>query len=170
MHYSTKNSIFLLAKTSLCLTLSLLLWQCSQPIEPKPLTYTQLLTGKESKAWKLTSVQILDNGNAPQTISSVQALPGCIADDLYVFYANAEKKFEVQEGASTCQAGDPELYLESTWTFVNSNATLEFPFTALTSISLPYVVKELTEKSLTIEYYFEDNASYRFIFTAQQGG
>lgn len=167
----TQNSIFRMIKTCLLATVVLGFWGCSENVEPKPLTYTQLLTGKESKAWKLTTIQIIDNGNAPQSIGVNQVFDNCIADDVYVFYADAEKKFEAKEGATKCRSTDPDVYLEGSWSFVNANATLEFPFPILSSNPLPYIVKELTEKSLTIELYFPDiKASYRFIFVAQQAG
>jgi hypothetical protein len=167
----TQNSIVRLVKTCLLVTTAFGFWGCSEKIEPEPLTYTRLLTGVESKAWKLTTIQIIDNGNAPQSLSANQVFDNCIADDIYVFYADAEKKFEAKEGATKCRSTDPDVYVEGTWSFVNANATLEFPFPVLSSNSLPFVVKELTEKSLTIEYYFFDiKASYRFIFAAQQAG
>lgn len=144
---------------------------CSEKLEPQPLTYSQLLTGKESKIWLLTSIQIVDEQNV-QTGSAYQFFNPCIADDLYVFYANAEKKFEAQEGASKCSANDPDVYVEGNWSLINATATLEFPLPILTgSTAIPFTIKELTANSLTVEYYFLDiDASYRFIFTAQSGG
>ena len=173
MNCFTKNSIATIVKACLLTIVIAGFLGCSEKIEPQPLTYTQLLTGKESKTWQLTTVQVLDNGNPPQTISASQAFGSCGADDLYIFYANEEKKFETQEGASKCNANDPDVFVEGSWSMVNASATLEFPFPILTGSSAPFplTVKQLTETNLTLEYYFPDiNASYRFIFTAQRGG
>ncbi|MDJ1484410.1 hypothetical protein QNI16_28185 [Cytophagaceae bacterium YF14B1] len=144
---------------------------CSEKIEPEPYTYSQLLTGKTSKGWLLTSIQIVDEGTV-QTGSTYQFFHPCIADDLYVFYANGERTFEAQEGASKCNAGDPNVYATGSWSVVNATATLQFPLPIFTgTTAIPFTIKELTSTSLTVEYYFFDiDASYRFIFTAQTSG
>ncbi len=162
----TKNSISATFKTCLLLVGLLVSGGCSEKIEPQPLTYTQLLTGKESKTWKLSSFQVIDQGQI-----FTAGIQNCYEDDVYVFYAN-EKKYEVQEGASKCNPPDPDSYVESTWDLVNATATVSFPLPFLSgSDSIPFTIKQLTETSLTVEYFFQDiNASYRFIFTAQKAG
>lgn len=142
---------------------------CSEKLDPQPATYSQLLTGSTSKTWRLSSVQVLSKGQQPANISASRF--GCEGDDLYVFYADAEKSFEVTEGASSCEAGDPDLVVENTWSLVNANATLIFVVPLLTSSPLPFVVKSLTQTNLTVELYFEDedDTSYQFLFTSQGG-
>lgn len=145
---------------------------CSEKLEPKPLTYTQLLTGETKKAWLFSSIIVVDNGTADPPLNARDVVPPCFADDQYVFYANSEKKFEVAEGNSKCDPRDPDVYVTDTWSLVNANAQLEFVFPVLSSQSLPYVVKTLTANTLTVELYVDkvfpdgDNISYRITFVS----
>jgi hypothetical protein len=145
--------------------------RCSEEVKPTPVTYTQLLTGTEKKAWRLNTVRIIDDGEDSGNLSARQAVNNCRADDLYVFYANDLKTFEAQEGASTCIPGTPQVYVEDTWSLVNATSTLTFVMPILTTEgALPFVIKSLTENTLTIEYYFGTiDLSYRFTFTAEKG-
>ena len=58
------------------------------------------------------------------------------------------------------------MLLTDNWNFTNANATLEFAFPVLSTGPLPFIVKSLTETSMTIEIYLDDvqgiDASYRF--------
>lgn len=144
---------------------------CSEEVKPTPLTYSQLLTGTESKSWRLTSIRIFDAGEDSGPINVQQNFNPCIADDLYTFYANDIKTFEVREGTSKCNAGDPDVYVENNWSMVNATATLSFVMPLLTTQgALPFTLKSLTENTMTVEFYFEElDLSYRFIFAAQSG-
>lgn len=140
---------------------------CSERVEPKPLTYTQLLTGPNQKTWRLVSFQVFDNGNSSPVTPVQGQFDPCITDDLYTFYANDERRFEATEGASKCNAADPDVFLTDQWTLVNATATLDFAFPLLTSQRLPYTIKNLTGTVLTFEFYFPDlEASYRFTFNS----
>jgi hypothetical protein len=145
--------------------------RCSEDVKPTPVTYTQLLTGKESKSWRLNTIRIIDDGEDSGNLSSRQVFDNCVADDLYVFYANDLKTFEAQEGASKCNPADPEVFVEDTWSLVNATATLTFVMPILTTEgALPFVIKNLTENTLTLEFYAGDvNLSYRFTFTVEKG-
>ena len=136
---------------------------CSEKIEPKPPTYSQILTGTEKKSWKVVTFQVIDDGVAsPVTPIAQSGIPGCITDDLCTFYADAEHTFEASEGATKCNPTDPDVYVTDTWTLVNANATLDFYLPVLDG-KYPWIIKNLTDQTLTIEYYFPDiNASYRF--------
>lgn len=140
---------------------------CSEKIEPKPVTYSQLLTGTEKKSWRLVSLQVFDDGQSGSVTPIAQSgIPVCAYDDLYTFYANDERRFELSEGASKCKAANPDLLLTDTWTLINADASLEFPLRILGG-KYPWIIKNLTATVLTIEYYFPDiNASYRFTFNA----
>ncbi|WP_234733045.1 hypothetical protein [Tellurirhabdus bombi] len=140
---------------------------CSEKIEPTPATYSQLLTGTEKKAWSLVSYQVIDNGVASGVIPARQLFDyACESDDQYVFYANAEHKFEYTNGASKCDPSEPDVIFEDSWALVNSNAYLEFVLPVLGG-KVPWTIKNLTPTVLTVEYYFGDiNASYRFTFNS----
>ncbi|WP_080236512.1 hypothetical protein [Spirosoma rigui] len=139
---------------------------CTEKIEPRPVTYSQLLTGTEKKTWKMVSLQIFDEGQGSGVIPLQNAVNPCAADDLYTFYANEERKFELNEGSLKCAATNPDLLLTDSWTLVNANASLEFPLRILGG-TFPWTIKNLTASVLTIEYYFSDiDASYRFTFNS----
>ncbi|GHB59106.1 hypothetical protein [Persicitalea jodogahamensis] len=149
----------------------LILSGCSETTDPKPLTYTQLLTGTEKKTWSLTSFEVIDDGEESGPVPASQLFNNtCEADDQFVFYANAERKYEYINGPTKCSSSEPDVLLADTWSFVNATATLEFAFPLLSSGRLPYIVKSLTETSMTLEIYLDEldnvNASYRFVFTS----
>lgn len=146
----------------------LALGSCSETPEPKPLTYTQLLTGTEKKTWTLTSFEIIDEGQGTGAIPASNLFNNnCEADDQFVFYANEERKYEYTNGPTKCNTTEPDILLTDTWSFTNANATLEFAFPVLSSGRLPFIVKSLTSSSMTIEIYLGDiDASYRFVFSA----
>ena len=140
---------------------------CSEKIEPTPVTYSQLLTGTEKKTWRVVSFQIFDNdqtrGVTPVTESDI---PECEYDDLYTFYANDERKFEITEGATKCSADAPDIFYTDNWTLINADASLEFALPLL-GIKYPWTIKNLTANVLTIELFIPDlDASYRFTFNA----
>lgn len=142
-----------------------LLGGCSEKIEPKPPTYSQLLTGTEKKSWKMVSIQLIDDGQASSVVP-VSQLNDCSTDDVLTFYADAERKFEVSQGSSICYPAEPDFYVTDNWTLVNATASLTFyiPFLDGKFIS---TVKNLTANVLTIELYFGDvNASYRLTFNS----
>lgn len=141
---------------------------CAEINEPKPLTYTQLLTGTEKKTWTLTSFEVIDEKVPSGPIPAQQLFDNaCEADDQFVFYANAERKYEYTNGPLKCASGEPDILLTDTWSFVNATATLEFALPVLTTQKLPYIVKNLTNTSMTLEIYLDDlDASYRFVFAS----
>lgn len=144
-----------------------LLGGCSEKIEPEPITYSQLLTGTTQKSWRLVSIIEVDQGQASRTITPAQyGIPVCFADDLYTFYANDERKFEISEGATKCDAADEDILLTDTWTLINADASLEFAF-PIAGLKYPFTIKNLTANVLAIEYYFQDiDASIRYTFNA----
>ncbi len=142
-----------------------LLGGCSEKIEPKPTTYSQLLTGTEKKTWKMVSLQLIDDGNASSVIPVAQ-LNDCSTDDVLTFYADAEHKFEASQNTNICYPKEPDIYVTDDWTLVNATASLTFyiPFFDGKYLS---TVKNLTANVLTIELYFGGiNASYRVTFNS----
>jgi hypothetical protein len=140
---------------------------CTEKLEPKPLTYSQLLTGKEKKTWTLSSLTIVDQKD-PFDLAGNQVLDPCQLDDQFIFYANEEKKMEYANGPSKCSNNEPEILITDVWQLTNANATLEMGIPRIFGgFKLPFIVKTLTENSLVLEYYFGDiDASYRFKFTS----
>ena len=144
--------------------LLLALFSCREQFEPEPFTYSQLLTGKVSKTWRLTGISILEDGAPTQNIPVQDN--DCAFDDRYVFYANEEKKFEVQNGATKCDESEGDIVVTDIWAFSNANATLEMILPILSiDTRLPFIVKSLKDVRLSMEIFF-DGGSYRFVLQA----
>jgi hypothetical protein len=134
---------------------------CTEQPDVLPYNYTQAFTGEVRKAWTIRSFQYTEEGKATQT----GKLDDCLSDDLYIFYANEERRMEILEGSSKCNPGDPDLIAEGSWSFVNTNATLTLPFPLLADFPLPFVVREVEDDRMTLEIFFTDGkSSYRFNF------
>lgn len=164
-----QSRLLTLAAGLMLLTLS----SCSEIAQPTPLTYSQLLTGKEKKTWNLVSFEVIDEGEGSGVVPINNIIRNsCEADDQFVFYANAERRFEYTNGPTKCSSKEPDVLLTDTWTLTNATATLDFALPLLGSQPLPFTVKELTETSMTVELYFEKvqepkiDASYRFVFSS----
>ena len=150
-------------KLAFILSVMLISGACSEQFEPKPFTYSQLLTGENVKTWRLAAFQYRQNGKAVD--SFVLPSDDCVFDDLYLFYANNEKRFEIDEGARVCTPGDPQTLLVDSWGLVNATATLEMVIPFLVPVKLPYILQKLEDDEFEVEIYFnEDTESYRFIF------
>ncbi|MDH5397935.1 MAG: hypothetical protein OEX02_07305 [Cyclobacteriaceae bacterium] len=138
---------------------------CREKFEPKPLEYSKLLTGENSKSWQMIGIQFREAGKASESYEL--PLDDCVFDDLYIFYADESRTFVIDEGASKCDDADPQIYLTDKWAMINASATLEFTIPILAGFPLPYIVKELSESRLVAEIYFnDDKMSYRMIFKA----
>lgn len=142
---------------------------CSKSVDPKPFTNSQLLTGTTSKTWRLRTVQLIEKNSAPVNFT----LPPCYLNDSYIFYADSDKKFEFQH-LTKCSDKDSGFTFTDSWSLVNANATINFPF--LVGILSPnissfnFTVKLLSKTDMTLEYYDPlDEYSYRFQFTSQGG-
>ena len=147
-----------------CLCLNfLVILSCNDGYDPKPNNYSKLLTGENKKTWLLTGVQFREDG---KPLESWEVPPDdCAFDDLYIFYANDERRFEIDEGPTKCDPADAQIFLTDTWAIVNATATLEFVVPVLLPFKLPYIIHELTETKLQVEIYFnEEKHSYRMVF------
>ena len=134
---------------------------CTDQLEVLPYTYSRIFTGDSKKGWSIRSYQYTEEGKAPQTAQ----LPDCLADDLYIFFANEERRMEVRDNDDKCSPDDPDLIAEGNWGFSNSGATLTMPFPLLADVPLPFILREAEEDEMTIEIFFNDNkSSYRFNF------
>jgi hypothetical protein len=140
---------------------------CTEEVKPTPYTYSQLLSGTTSKTWRLSGVQIIEEGQQPVSFDLREIFPECINDDLYVFHADKDRTFEILEGSTKCRPNNPDVVFTDTWSIVNATATINFVFRGFPSGT--FTLKSITENTFTVEYYIEqDNFSYRFIFTSQR--
>ncbi|MCW5912306.1 MAG: hypothetical protein KIT62_14645 [Cyclobacteriaceae bacterium] len=145
----------------LILTISLLI-SCSEKIEPTPYTYSQIFSGKNQKTWIYKSIILWEEGKSDINYTLIN----CVSDDLYIFYADAEKKYEVTNGASKCSANEPDLILADTWSFINGGATLTIVIPFLSDLALPYIVREVSSSTMVLEIFINagNTQSYRITF------
>ncbi len=99
---------------SIALTLTFVtLFSCKKSettVTPK--TKTEYLAGTSSKSWKNTKA-IAANGGL--TIDLVNSQPTCVVDNILTFATT--KTYEIREGATKCNAADPDLVLKANWGF-----------------------------------------------------
>ena len=158
MNWRYANSIFSIVLTAI-LTVVV---SCSEEVMPTPYTYSQIFSGKNSKTWQLRSILLWEEGKQDVTFT----LPNCIKDDLYIFYANSEKLFEVKNGATKCDSEEADILVSDTWTFINAGATLTITIPILAEFNLPYIVREVDKNDMLLEIFldFEGTQSYRLAF------
>jgi hypothetical protein len=139
----------------------LLIMACTEEVTVIPFSYPQVFAGEEKRGWTVRSVQLLQAGKGTQTFN----LSPCALDDIYIFYNNFERSYQVTEGNSKCNPEDPNLIVNSNWSFVNSTATLTMVMPLLSSDPIPFILKEADDTKIVIDIYFdEDKSSYRFNF------
>jgi len=138
---------------------------CTEQVKVEPFTYPEVFTGKTKQGWTIRSVQLLQQGKGTITFNLSQ----CVTDDLYIFYNNPERTYQVTDGATKCNASDPNLIVDSSWSFTNSTAALTIIVPILSDSPLPFIVKEVDNSKLVIDIYFDDNKSnYRINFKTAQ--
>lgn len=157
---------------------ALFLSGCTEKWEPKPLTMTQMIAGKEKKTWKFHSIEIIDEGEVEGPISASEVYLPCSRDNEYIFYNNPDKTFEYTSGTIKCSPSDPDVFIKDSWSYTTADATLEFalPLALFGNIYiLPFTVKKLTDTEIVLEIYFtkfyvdEIDASYRVTLRADAG-
>lgn len=142
----------------------LLVFSCSEEIEPTPYTYTKVFTGENSKTWKINFLEETLNGEIIDRFSL-----NCATDDEYVFYANNEHSFEVSTGSRKCNEVPEPNFIEDTWTFTNANATLTMVMPFFTpDFALPFIVRDVDKDDMELEIFYDEanTGSYRIHFEA----
>lgn len=147
-----KLKSYMLTVTLLCMLIA-----CSEEFKVEPFTYPEAFTGEEKKAWTIRNIQLLQKGKGTITFS----IDPCALDDIYVFYNNPERTYQVTEGATKCFESDPNLIVDSSWSFVNASATLTIVMPLLSGGPLPFTLKEVDQAKLVIDIYLDDNINYR---------
>ena len=150
--------------TKLSIVFSLLIFaSCSE--DPKPIVneFYKIITGKTKKTWKVTGIKW--TGDEKEDIN--YSLSSCYKDDLYTFYANEERLYEVSNGPSKCSDSEPDQLVSDSWSFVNATSTLTIVFPLLSDSSLPYFVRKVTSKEMTLEIYIDQDNTYSYAITLQ---
>jgi len=142
--------------------LMLILGSCSE--DPKPIVedFYKTITGQTKKTWKLTAITWKGDGK-----DDIKYSDPCFSDDRYTFYANEERLYEFSYGSIKCDAEEPEGMISDEWSFVNATSTLTIIFPLLSSNSLPFFVRKVTSKEMTIEIYLDQDNKYSYMATLQ---
>ncbi len=141
--------------------LAALVISCTETNEPSEFEYSLMFSGETSKTWNLKSIAFRNEGDPEWKLDDP-----CWSDDRYIFYRDAERKFEFKTGSNKCDPSEDPFTLTDTWSFTNANATLYFIFPLLADFALPYTVKEIDKNDMVLEIYFNDagSQSYRMKF------
>jgi hypothetical protein len=141
---------------------------CSEEVKPTANTYSKFLTGEEKKTWHMTAFTVIDKFDQKSSyqlnISNSCEDSVDYYDNYYTFYRNSSRTLEITEGPEKCtNFPHDDYYYESSWTIVNANSTITFPFLPFTGeFSFPFIIKDLTEKRLIFQYY-DEKFIYQFV-------
>ncbi len=145
------------------ISIVLILGACSEDPEPIPTEFSKIITGTTKKTWKMVSIQWTGDGKDPITYG----LNSCYRDDLYTFYANAERLYEVDNGPTKCSDEEPSQLVSDSWSFINATSTLNIIFPLLSDNVLPFYLKKVTSKEMTLEIYLDQDNKYSYKITMQ---
>ena len=134
---------------------------CSETAEPKPYTYSRIFTGNKSKTWKLDRLVFREKDKQDENLG----LSSCEKDDLYTFYANDERLFEVSNGSIACSDDDgADLLVSYTWQFNQANASLSMVTPHIFGyFFIPFIVKDANEKILELEIFLDEEATISYV-------
>lgn len=149
-----RSSKFLIVVSLVCLA------ACSEELDVNPPTFTKLISGTESKTWRVDEVIVKRDGIEDRDYMQVWSL--CEKDDRYTFYANAEKKFEISNGPRLCE-DEPQIYVDYTWSFVNAGAILTIPFPRIFgNFLVPFTVLEVNETDMRLQIFLDEDTEVSF--------
>jgi hypothetical protein len=149
---------------SLALLSMAALFSCTEEVKPKPFTYSQILTGATKKTWKLDYFVTRKVGKE----DTRENLAACEADDLYIFYNNSEKLFEVMNGPRICNGDgtgpDAEKLVSYTWAFNNANSSINMVVPHVFGYFLiPFIVKKIDTKSMELQIFINDEQTVSYV-------
>lgn len=128
------------------LSLSILLSGCKDELVPEPATYSQLLTGDESKSWRRISRDlVIEIGGETDTISFNRGIPPCQNDDVFIFYREGQV-FELGEGNTRCDEEDESVIVSGRWRLNQVNRIIDL------GTEVPYTLVALEDDLLIWGY------------------
>ncbi|MFN8345682.1 MAG: lipocalin family protein [Spirosomataceae bacterium] len=146
-------------KSLSALLLYVLCLSCKEAVTPP--TKTELLTGKSwqwvagsiSPAYDIFGIGILVGEDY------FAKAPQCWRDDRWTF--SAAYQFTHDEGASRCNIGDPQIYIQGVWKFESEESIIKITKDGGTEVV--WTILELTSSSLKIaETFKEKGKTYTF--------
>ena len=105
---------------------------------PAGTTKSELIAGKTSKSWELTTIKI--EGVDKSTTSK-----SCSKDDILLF--TNPNNYERNEGQTKCKANDPQVYEKGTWSISTDQTTLIY-----SGSTTKYTILELGSSVLRTSY------------------
>ena len=130
---------------------------CSESLDPTPLSYTEIISGKISKTWSLRSIAFKNTGDPDWKLTQA-----CWSDDSYTFYRDSERKFEFKSGSVKCDITETKVTITDTWSFINANSTIFFVVPLFSDSPIPFTVVDIDKNDLTLELYFDDAGSQSY--------
>ncbi len=150
--------------SSLCAS-AIIISSCSEDIEPTPFTFSKNFTGNNDKTWRIEKLVLRVKDKKDQTLS----LSSCESDDLYKFYANDEKLFEVYNGSTTCDTdGDgipdeDDLLVSYNWSYASANANLTMVVPHVFGyFVIPFIVKKVDSDEMQLEVFANDERTISY--------
>lgn len=133
----------------LIFSISLLISSCKKdPVDPiVEKTNLELLTSGTSKSWKVKDGIAKQNGLEVNLIASQNP---CITDNIIKLYADFA--YEFTEGASKCNANDPDLILKAKWSLSADSKTIiidKFIFLGRTVDNPAFILSDVSETSFS---------------------
>jgi hypothetical protein len=141
---------------------------CSEDIKPTVYNYSQVFTGKTKKTWVIDRLVQRQDGKSDQNLS----LDACGKDDQYIFYANDEKLYEVNNANSVCGGDDSDPILVSyTWSFNNANASLTMVMPhVFGNFLIPFTVLKATKDEMDLEVFLDQQNTVSYVVILKSSG
>lgn len=134
---------------------------CTESVEPTPYVYSKVFTGNVSKTWKIDRLIFREKGQQDEILG----LANCEKDDLYTFYANDEKLFEVDNGNIACPDDEgTDLLISYNWEFNQANASLSMVTPHIFGyFFIPFIVKDANDKDMELEIFLDEEATISYV-------
>jgi hypothetical protein len=123
-----------------------------------PLSKTQLITKAN---WKLAKVEEKDA--AGNWVDITNTYDACELDNILIFKSNLT--YESNEGATKCDAGDPQIIEVGTWKFENNETKLSYTENGSTGADLVDVVGITTDSFVVTKIFTASGNSYNYKFS-----
>jgi hypothetical protein len=133
---------------------------CSEDIKPTPFTFSKNFTGKSDKTWTVDKWVLRETGKKDQTLT----LDACESDDLYKFYANDEKLFEVYNGNKKCATDEDDLMISYQWSYASANANLTMVAPHIFgNFVIPFIVKKVDGDEMQLEVFLNEKNTISYL-------
>ena len=136
---------------SLAFIIMIAIFSCKKE-DTKPVTKSDFLT---SGTWAVTDVVSDDDGDGTYETHDFPDFEACYRDNIYTFHSDG--KWEMNEGASKCDPGDPQSDT-ALWQLINNEKDIILGVDT-------YSIVELSETTLRVKLMYDDIRSSQVTFT-----